>query len=383
MLTATSQPIMRPSQRPFVSAYWVFAAAVLLSGLASAQPAALARGKLTVREIVPQGGRMAWSAQGDKLAFDAPDSDRGDGLFDIFLLDDPLSGGADRRARCLTCKAPDLRQQHVINPAFHPSGGQIVFQTIALAKKTNFSAQDLNTPIRSNRSEIWLARTDGKDFWKLTDFAGIGSAVLDPSFSYEGQRLVWAERTNSKKGAYGAWKLRSGSIRTRRGVPKIAAMRVEFRPKTPALLIPHGFTLDDQGFLLSGNLEEGHTTTGIDVYLVREGKASRLTKTGGVAEETARFDPSGKHITFASNQTLRRERTPDGQPIRELWQMDLDGNNAKRLTFFNEPPADEYRGPTYIGDFEWHPDGEWLAAQIVSGRRAQPNLVLLRFQGRP
>ena len=361
----------------------VLSAILLASQALNAQSAQTSRPEIKVRELVSQGGRMSFSAQGDRLAFDAPDTARGDGLYDIFLLDDPLSGTSNRQARCLTCKAPDLRQQHVINPAFHPAGDRIIFQTIGLARKTKFSAKDLNTPMRSNRSEIWLARTDGKDFWKLTDFEAIGSAVLDPTFSYEGQRLLWAERINSKKGRYGAWRLRSGAIRTRRGVPKITNMRVELRPDNPALVIPHGFTLDDQGFLLSANLREGQTETGVDLYRVINGKAERLTRTGGVAEDVARFDPTGQHITFASSQTLPRERTADGQRTRELWRMDIDGKNQKRLTYFNEPSAGEYRGPTFIGDFEWHPDGEWLVAQMVWGRRAEPSLVLLRLQDSP
>lgn len=200
-------PISRPDPRRASEISAV--AAVLLTFLLvqplCAQTRLTSRPEMTVRSLVTDGGRMAWSRQGDRLVFDAPDTARSDGLYDIFVLDDPIAGGSDRRGRCVTCTAPDLRKLHSINPTFHPSGDTIVFQTIGLAKKTKFTVADLNTPTRSNRSEIWLARSDGKDFWKLTDYATIGGAVLDPTFSYEGKRLLWAEQTHSRKGPFGAW----------------------------------------------------------------------------------------------------------------------------------------------------------------------------------
>lgn len=349
---------------------------------ASTHAQTTARPPLRVQELVEGGGRVAWSTQGNTLAFDQADTSRADGLYDIYLLADPLSGGANRRGRCLTCKAPDFRKVHAINPSFHPSGDQLVFQTVGLANKTGLNGRDLNGPGRSNRSELWIARTDGKDFFKLTDFYSIGAVALDPSFSFEGKRLVWSERYNSKKGTWGAWKLRSGVIRTKRGVPRLRSLTVEFAPEQPALLIPHGYTPNEQGFLISANLEDGQRAAALDIYVVSKGSTQRLTRTGGLAETAARFHPNNSTITFTSSQALRRAQTADDQPVKELWSMALDGSDQRRLTHFNEPPADEYRGATFVGDFEWHPDGQSLAAQIVSGRDGKASIVLITFDER-
>ncbi len=329
--------------------------------------------RFTVVERVPLGARPAWSVQGDRLAYDAPDSARDDGLVDIFVLDQ----GA-RLGRCLTCAVPDLRKLHALGPSWHPSGKQLLFQTVALANKTGIGTGQLDTPARSQRGEIWLARVDGKDFWQLTALGTIGSAPLDPSFSFEGDRLVWAQRSNSRRGRYGAWRLESASLRMRRGVPSLSEERVEFEPEVPVLVIPHGFSPDDRGVLVSTHLEPGQTETGLDLYLVERGRPPRrLTRTTGSAEAFAQFEPRNGRITYTSEDGL--ERTVLGMPSSELWSMSADGTDLRRLTYFNDGAAPEYRGATWVGAFAWHPDGDRLAVQVSSGSNASTSLLILTW----
>lgn len=345
----------------------------LLPNALSAQPP----GATTVRveEWIEGGGRLAWSVQGTRLAYDQVDPNREDGLVDIFLVDEGSSRGT-----CLTCKAPALRKLHAFHPIWHPSGDQILFQTVDLALRTGITARDLDGPRRANRSEIWIARTDGKDFWKLTDFQARAGAVLDPSFSYEGQRILWSERTRSRAGERGGWRLRSGAIATKRGVPRLTDQRTLLDSKEPAWIEPHGFTPDDAGALISANLEPGQRPTGADLYLVRNGDARRLTRTGGLEESNATFHPDGDRIFFTSGGTLPSRDQVEGLPINEIWMVEAAGGPAKRMTYFNERSSSHARGPTWIGDLAWHPDGERLAVQTISGRVPRARILILRFE---
>lgn len=357
-------------------------AAILLCAMASSTLFAQPRGAtaVSVEEWIEGGGRLSWSLQGDRLAYDRVDPNRDDGLVDIFLVDE---GARRSTGTCLTCTVPALRKLHAFHPVWHPSGDQIVFQTVNLATRTGVTARDLDGPLRANRSEIWIARTDGKDFWKLTDFQARAGAVLDPSFSFEGERILWSERTRSRVGERGAWRLRSGSIATKRGVPRLKDQRTLLASDEPAWIVPHGFTPDDAGALVSANLEPGQRATGADLYLVRDGDTQRLTRTGGIEESNATFHPDGDRIYFTSSGTLPSRDRVDGLAINEIWVVPAEGGPSRRVTYFNERSSSHARGPTWIGDLAWHPDGERLAVQSVSGRVPRAQILLLRLDEPP
>ncbi len=90
-----------------------------------------------------------------------------------------------------------------------------------------------------------------------------------------------------------------------------------------------------------------------DIYLMdlESGKVTKLT-TDPAAEQDACFSPDGKQIAF-----VRQRELPDGDR-GELWLMDSDGKNARRLTPESE---DDFHHPA------WSPDGAWLACTLCKG----------------
>jgi Tol biopolymer transport system component len=73
-----------------------------------------------IRTVTPSGGRLDWSPA-NLVVFDRLGSDE---YYDVYLMEADGS-----KERCLTCDAAGLPPGHHGNPAWHPSGDYIVFQS--------------------------------------------------------------------------------------------------------------------------------------------------------------------------------------------------------------------------------------------------------------
>jgi Tol biopolymer transport system component len=346
-------------------------------------------------------GRVAWSAQGDWLAFDARDPEHGNYQLWVMKRDGTFE-------RCLTCEPLDLRRENCINPTWHPSGDWIVFQLQSQAKRLGFGPVELATGDRGLWSEIEVIRRDGRGFWQLTRVHENGGTVLDPQFSFEGDQILWSERVRSRVGRWGTWALRVAQFRGG-AVPRLAKPRT-FEPGEQRLYLSgSSFTPDDQGALIAGNLDPGQPENGMDVYrLAFEGGAvERLTHTPRGWDERATYTVKGDRILWvsASEITLRDvgravrgangtrpegvvNTTPGGREpalpidlLRDLWVMNADGTNQERLTFFNEPSSRESLKAAIVDDFAQSPDGGEILAHVVwsADGEAREGLYLIRL----
>ncbi len=359
---------------------WTLLSIALAAGLAATSANAQNgdNGPKLVRATkwIDAGGRIAWSAQGDRVAYDRAD-DRG--LFQLYILD-----VATKSERCLTCGVPEFKGDHSLNPAWHPSGDYLAFQVQRNGRKLKTDGPALLTPDRAPFADLWLIRADKKDFWQLTRNAEIGSAVLDAHFSFEGDRLVWSERVASRKGRWGTWRLRTGQLEFKRGVPHLDKLRTP-GGKPTGLLLAHGFAPDDRTLLFSAHLEEGQAEIGLDLYTLEQGgkgktgdKGSvRLTHSRAGPEEYARYAPRGDLLAFTSNAEVRGRPVANRILPNELWLMKGDGTEKRRLTRFNDPLADEYLGDTYVGDFAWNPRGREIAVQLQYGTDGAKSAIFL------
>ncbi|MCY3969696.1 MAG: hypothetical protein OXG74_07170 [Acidobacteria bacterium] len=343
---------------------------ILLAGLTAPVPAADPESNPVVRieRWIEGGARVDWSRQGEWLAYDKAGAD---GRYDVYVT------STDRLAeRCLTCDMYALRKDNVLNPVWHPAGERLIVQVQSHPKRLKFVADPLQllTPDRALHSEFFDIDRKGKHFTLLTRFAASGTAVLDPHFSFDGERLLWSERIKARKGRYGAWQLRSARFQVNRvGAAQLKKIRSHTTP-TDALIVPQGYTPDDRGALVTANLEPGQPPDALDLYRLRfdGGEPERLTHSRGGAEEFARLSPTGRHVAFTSNAEIRGtepDQTVPPSVRRELWLMDADGSNKRRLTFFNDPTSDHSLGHTYVGDLAWSPSGDQIAVHVLWGSR--------------
>jgi Tol biopolymer transport system component len=332
------------------------------------------------RVLIEGGGRVDWSRHGDLLVFDRPGAD---GLFDLWTHH--LDSGAER---CLTCETWEMRRASAINPAWNPSGEWIVFQRQEHARKLDLGATGLLGPERGLWSDVWLIRADGKSYWQLTHAAEMGSAVLDPHVSFEGDRIVWSERTRSREGAWGVWQLRTATIVTSRGVPRLKKVERHPADALDGLVISHGFLPDDRRLLFSG--ERPGQGRGLDIGVLdpATGSVELLTRSQAGADGYAAVSPRAPLIAFASQVAgARGPAAPDGEPggslpAGEVWLMALDGSDKRALTRFNDSGSPEGLGRAWVGDLAWSPAGDRLAVQVVRGvAEGRPAIVLLELTG--
>ena len=315
--------------------------------------------------LIEDAARPAWSAQGDLIAFDRAGVD---GLYDLWIRNLDTGG-----QRCLTCEMFAFRKTHVLSADWHPSGDYLVALVQQNARKLELGPLDLLTADRALHTDLWLIRADGKDHYQLTRTSDIGSAVLEPHFSHEGDRLVWSERFQSREGRYGSWRLRQAKVRFGRRIPRLGKTEKLGIGDKGTLLLAHEFTADDSGVLLAGNLESGQSVRGLDIYVARAGAAEpiRLTHSRGGRDEFAHASPDGRHIAWTSNAELRPERDPGRRlPFElrsELWLMKADGSDKRRLTRFNDPLSEESLGAAYVGDFAWSREGDRILFHVVRG----------------
>lgn len=330
----------------------------------------------SAREWIPGGGRLDWSAQGDKLAFDRAGAD---GFFDIHVRD--VEGEFDR---CLTCEIYEFRASHCLDPVWHPSGEYLVLTVQRNAKKLANGELDLFGAGRAPFADLWVLRADGKAFWQLTRVAEQGSAILTPSFDHEGNRLAWSERTTTRRGgAAGAYRLRSAELVFRRGTPALKRADAHALPSDEALILLGSFTPDDQAVLVAANLN-AQSERGLDVYRVPldggksdRGDALRLTHTSGGLDLAARVSPRSSLIAWPSAAEVRARPVGRRLQATELWLMASDGSDKIQLTRFNNALSDEYRGSTAVGDFAWSPDATRIAVQVLSGHNEPKGDILL------
>lgn len=323
------------------------------------------------RLLIDGGGRVDFGPRGELLAFDKPDAD---GRHDVFVLDLVSSG-----ERCITCKSYDLRKASNFNPAWQPSGEHVVFQSQTSPRRLRIDALEMTTPNRGVHSDLWIMRTDGKDFYRLTRAAEAGSAVLDPHFSYEGDRLVWTERATSRGRGFGEWRLQNATLRTKRGIAALKQSRKYVPGK--GVIIAHEFSPDERSVLLSGNLDS-QPERGTDVYLLdlETEEVQRLTHTSRGRESIAHFAANGRQILFTAERPidplLEREASNEQLllPGTELWLMNLDGTDKRQVTSLFEE-----HGRVTIGDFAVSPDGTKIALHLVfGGQEPRQAIYLLR-----
>lgn len=317
-------------------------------------------GHRAVREVGifrRDAGRMAFSRQGDWLAFDQADDD---GRYDVYLQ---RANGAGET--CLTCDIYQFRRTNVMDPVWHPSGDYLVVQVQESPRRLKLDPHRLALPLRGVHSELWVVLRKGRQAWQITRASEQGGAVLGPAFSYEGDRLLWNERLSNVDKPWGHWGVRVADFGIRRGLPKMGKITTHDGGWKAGYTIAHGFTPDDQGLLMAASPDDSQPVSGRDIIRLdlATGKAERLLVTPDQWDDQLTAAPRGDSLVFVSDRQLERSRR---LPYRgDLWLLHPGDQRIERLTYFNHEKSTYDLGEALIDDIAWNPHEPEILVHVV------------------
>ena len=326
-----------------------------------------------ITTLKESGGRVDWSPW-NVIAFDQLGADN---YFDVFTMNPDGSN-----ERCLTCNRPELPNRHIGNPAWHPSGAYIVFQSQKANAPANPISDYFANPGSGINNDLWLMDSGATRFWRLTDVPLNHGGVLHPHFSNQGDKLVWTERLTAQGGPIGQWALKLADFRIVDDTPRIENVRTYQPGAQFRFYETHGFTPDGRKLLFSGNLEPGQSESGGDIYTgdLITGQVTNLTSTLTEWDEHARNSPGGGWIAWMSSMG------PGGNaqlPRSDFWLMRADGSSKRQVTFFNQAGRPEHiPGGATAADSSWSPDGTRLLGYVIRDfTSGTARLVMIEFSG--
>lgn len=341
----------------------------------TAEPGDIEEDCITITTIKERGGRVDWSHLLNVVAFDK----RGDDTYyDVYIMN---PDGSDEY--CFTCNT-ELPDHHNGNPAWHPSGEWLVFQSVNTAlipRMDSGKVDQFTNPGAGWLNNIWVADRAGENFYQLTD-VGAQGGVLHPHFSHDGKKLFWAERVGGGGPGTPAenWVLKVADFVTENR-PALENIETFETGEQPHFSESHGFSLDGTKVLFSGNLKKGQPFEGMDLYVLdlQTEELTPLTETFYDWDEHASYSPDGKKIVWMSSTGY------EGDPLRaDFWIMDATGSNKQQLTFFNNPGHPHYRSdPVVASDSSWSSDGKRIIAYIKTestGVGSEGSIIMIEFE---
>ena len=342
-----------------------------------------------IRDITPTGGvgryggAVAWSPDGEWIAFDLQETD---GFADVYRMHPDGSG-----IEPLTKDHPDLPNRHQGNPAWHPGGRWLLFQV-----EKGYHAQDTNhhpcRPGGGYYNDLYvmdLSSSPPYAVYRLTDVrAGYpAGGSLHAHFSPDGSRLLWADLERHADN-YGDWRLAWADF-VATSVPPVLTNITFAEPATvDRWYETHGWGPDGSWIYFSGTDRTGMNDNAMDICrmdLNQTDDVIRLTFSSGTGSEPAFWDehahlsPLGDVFCYVSSDPYQVETGTDyGVWLRtDVWMMNSDGTEHRRITWFNET------GGCICADSSWSPAGNRLALRMVEKSTTNVRIKVLEFERSP
>jgi Tol biopolymer transport system component len=338
-----------------------------------------AEGKVRVKIVQEQGGRVGWLGAKNLIAFDSGGYEGRTELYSARL------DGSDKQ--CLTCGRTNVPPLQKGNPEWHPSGDFIVFQAqdpdlkLPAGRLGNFMA----SPGIGINNNIWLMKADGSKFRQVTRVQNSGG-TLHPQFSPDGKKICWSEILRPGGRLGGQWAIKLGDFLVENGEPVMKNIQT-LTPGSLELYETHGFSPDNKKLIFSV-VPPGKYYFDMEIYTydLSTPQLIRLTE-NDEWDEHAHYSPDGRWIVWISSAGIPQVKTQSflemvRNPLKtDVWIMKADGSNRRRLTYFNDPNTLEGRlAPRglIVGDISWGPDSKSFVAKIQRDRIE--SIVLIEFE---
>jgi Tol biopolymer transport system component len=325
--------------------------------------------------LCENGGRVDWSHQLNLIALDKLGTD---GYYDIYVMS---PDGTNET--CLTCDSSELPNKNIGNPAWHPSGQYIVFQ--AEKAEHNGLAGYANPGFGIN-NDLYMMDLESGRLYRITE-VDEGMGVLHPHFSYDGSKLLWAERINDgswfESPLFGKWVLKLLDVDQFLMDPSVMAKEYDPLGKFDIVYESHGFSPDDRKIIFTAQIwPTKFTPFWWDIYTfdLEEQSLRQITRSLSEFDEHAHYSQDGKWISWVSSLNCGCNPHDFDDRNLNLWLMPTNGFQRYQLTFFNQPGHPHFSADRSLAaDHAWGPDGKSIVLYVLRavGNRPFVGSVLL------
>jgi len=279
---------------------------------------------------------------------------------------------------CITCDHPELPNRHISNPSWHPSGKWITF---VVEKKEHPRGSANSLPGFGAYCDIWIISIDGKKCFKLVDIPNdFDHGVIAPRFSPDGTKFIWTDRyrrpgiMNAER-HFGFWTVKLADFSFGKdSVPAISNVKDLF-PGYHSFIECYGFSPDGKRIIYCGSMATKSAwssqlyTMNVDGTEIKQ-LTDGVPGTGDYNEHGA-YTPDGKRIVWMSNRDNKNKGT-------DWWIMQTDGTGKKRISFFNQPEHEQYKGKAvWTGLPSFSPGGKRFIGGIQKSLITQEGYIVI------
>lgn len=314
----------------------------------------------SITAVIEDGGRLDWSEKLNLIVFDRK---AGDNFYDVWTMNPDGSNQV-----CITCDNPDLPQGHIGQPEWHPSGEYIVLQ----AEKENHEGGSLKSrPGVGVDNDLWVITADGKSAHQLTNLP-LDKAVLHPKFSHKGDKIIWTQMIKAPPGGEtlgGEWEIKMADFIVEENDIHLENI-ISLDVGKNVFFETHGFSEDDSRIIFTANMEPNQPAWAMDIYVMdlKTKEIKNLTNSNDW-DEHAHFSPGEEKIVWMSSKESGTNPEEMSTMTTDLWIMNVDGTEKKRLTHFSDSAYPEYKGKVVVvGDPSWSPNGKSVMCRLIIDR---------------
>ncbi len=345
------------------------------------------------------------SADGTRLAYARRDPR--DWYLDIWTV-----RPSGRERTCVTCELP-VPTKHRGAPVWHPDGEWLLFSAENDDVRTR-KADRMAEPATALNTNLWAVAASGARAVPLTAYPTDYKeprGVLAPIVAPDGKHVAWAgpvERDDAAKAAekaaekaagnaaepivegadkapekgyeWGRWAIFLAELEMTDGIPALRNVREVAPGRQGGYYQVDDWSHDGRRLLLTASAARGQGLASLDIYEydLASDRLRPLTQTTDW-DHHAHYSADGRQVVWSSSRGLNvKFRSVEGLNWRrdvrtDLWAMNRDGSEPRRLTFFNEPGHRDqawfrsrvFRTPrVFVSDMVSLLDGTRLAAVL-------------------
>jgi hypothetical protein len=213
-------------------------------------------------------------------------------------------------------------------------------------------------------NDIWLATADGSRAWRLTDIpTSPNDGIIWPRFNRTGTQIVWSQMYQGADLHHplGQWAMKIADLRWHAGTPNLAAVRT-YDPQRGHFYEPYQFSPDDRRILFASDIDVASgflspSAFNAQIWTINAAgldDLQRVTPRDRLHGAFSDYNEFAFYLPGDSSRILVARTFKSAAHGLDYWTMNLDGSDAQRLTFTNQPGA-EHLGYTQTGGLAFDP----------------------------